>query len=237
MKPLIGITTYAEPEVSWSAWTVPAAVLPLTYVQSVEAAGGRVVLLPPSQDASELLDVLDGIVFSGGSDIDPSFYEAPAHRETSVVRPERDRAELELLRAALERDLPTLAICRGSQVLNVALGGDIDQHLPDTLGHEGHRDVPGTYSFHDVAVEEGSRLREIVGPSVDVHSHHHQGFGRIGDGLRVTARAEDGTAEALEVPEKRFALGVLWHPEEHENKTLFEALVAEAARYAEARAR
>ena len=237
MKPLIGITTYAEPEVSWSAWTVPAAVLPLTYVQSVEAAGGRVALIPPSQAALELLDVLDGIVFSGGSDIDPSLYDASPHAETAAVRPDRDRVEIELLRAALDRDLPTLAICRGSQVLNVALGGDIDQHLPDTLGHQGHRDVPGTYSFHDVAVDEGSRLREIVGPSVDVHSHHHQGFGRIGEGIAVTARADDGTIEALEVPAKRFALGVLWHPEEHENKALFEALVEEARRYREERGR
>jgi putative glutamine amidotransferase len=236
MKPLVGITTYAEPEVAWGAWRIPAAVLPLAYVRSVEEAGGRVVLVPPSQDATELVDVLDGIVFSGGSDLEPSLYGATPHAETTVVRPDRDRCEIALLRAALDRDVPTLAICRGSQVLNVALGGDLEQHLPDTLGHEGHREVPGTYSRHEVAVDDGSRLREILGASVDVHSHHHQGYGRLGEGLRVAARAPDGTAEALELATRRFALGVLWHPEEHESKALFDAFVAEARRYREERA-
>jgi putative glutamine amidotransferase len=232
VRPVIGITAYAEPEVAWGAWRVPAAVLPLAYVASVESAGGRALLVPPvEEDVEETLAVLDGIVFSGGSDLDPALYESSPHETTTVVRPERDRAELALLRAALDRDLPTLAVCRGSQVLNVARGGDLDQHLPDSLGHEGHREVPGTYSRHRVEVGGGTRLEAILGSGIEVHSHHHQGYGRIGAGLAVAARAEDGTPEALEDPSKRFALGVLWHPEEHEDKALFAALVEEARRY------
>jgi gamma-glutamyl-gamma-aminobutyrate hydrolase PuuD len=144
---------------------------------------------------------------------------------------ERDDAELALLRAALDRELPVLAICRGSQVLNVALGGDLVQHLPDVVGDERHKHTPGLFADHEVELESGSRLGSLLGHRVPVKSHHHQGFGRIGDGLAVTARADDGTPEALEDPSRRFALGVLWHPEAGEDARLFEALVAEAARY------
>ena len=232
MRPVIGITTYAEPTVRWGAWDVPAAVVPLAYVQQVEAAGGRALLVPPSEEGiEETLDVLDGILFSGGSDIDPVAYGDEAHPETNGVRPERDRAELALLTAALERDVPVLAVCRGSQVFNVARGGDLVQHLPDVVGDEKHKHTPGVFADHEVEVKAESRLGSLLGDRAPVKSHHHQGFGRIGEGLVETAWAEDGTLEAVEDPGKRFAVGVLWHPEEGEDAALFRALVDEARAY------
>jgi putative glutamine amidotransferase len=235
-RPVIGITAYAEPSVRWGVWDVPAAVIPLAYVRQVEAAGGRAVIVPPSEEGiEETLDALDGVLFSGGSDIDPSEYGQDAHPETNGTRPERDRGELALLRAALDRDLPVLAVCRGSQVLNVARGGDLVQHLPEVVGDEKHKHTPGVFADHEVEVEEGTRLASLLGERTPVKSHHHQGFGRVGDGLVEAAWAEDGTLEAVEDPSKRFALGVLWHPEEGEDAALFRALVDEAGRYREAK--
>jgi gamma-glutamyl-gamma-aminobutyrate hydrolase PuuD len=235
MKPVIGITSYAE-EVTWGAWVEAAALVPISYVNAIERAGGRPLVVPPSEDSiEETLAVLDGIVFSGGSDLDPAHYGAEPHPETDEAREVRDRAEMALLAAALERDMPVLAVCRGSQVLNVALGGDLVQHLPDTLGHDGHRLKPGAWSEHDVKLEAESRVGTLLGEHTPVKSHHHQGYGRIGAGLRVTGWAEDGTVEALEDPSKRFAVGVLWHPEEGEDMALFEALVEEARGYRETR--
>ena len=231
MRPLIGITAYAE-EASWGVWTAPAALAPLAYVRSVEAAGGRALLVPPADDAvEETLAALDGLVCTGGPDLDPETYDAEPHAETSHVRPDRDRAEIALLTAALELDMPVLAICRGSQVLNVALGGDLEQHVPDLVGHDGHKETPGVFSEHPVKVAAGSRLREILGDEIAVKSHHHQGYGRLGNGLEAVARADDGTLEALELPGRSLALGVLWHPEEGNDLRLFEELVAEARRY------
>jgi gamma-glutamyl-gamma-aminobutyrate hydrolase PuuD len=232
MRPLIGITTYAEPQVSWGNWSVPSAVVPLSYVDVVERAGGRPLLVPPVEDGvEETLDALDGIIFSGGNDLDPEAYGAEPHPETRGTKPQRDRSELALLTAALARDMPVLAVCRGSQVLNVARGGDIVQHLPEVLGSEAHRETPGVFSDHGVRVAPGSRLAGVLGEQAPVKSHHHQGYGRVGDGLREVAWADDGTVEALEDPSKRFAVGVLWHPEEGEDGSLFEALVAEARAY------
>ena len=235
-RPLIGITAYAEPEVSWGVWRVPAAVIPLAYVHAIEAAGGRALLVPPSEEGiEETLDALDGVLFSGGSDLDPATYGHEVHPETVGVRADRDAGELALLTAALERDMPVLAVCRGSQVLNVALGGDLVQHLPDVVGDEKHKHTPGVFADHDVKVEEDSRLGALLGERAPVKSHHHQGFGRVAGGLRTVAWAEDGTIEALESPDKRFAVGVLWHPEEGEDAALFAALVAEARAYRAAR--
>jgi putative glutamine amidotransferase len=229
---VIGITAYAEPNVRWGVWEVPAAVIPLAYVHQVEAAGGRALLVPPSEEAiDETLDALDGLLFSGGSDIDPVEYGHDAHPETTGLRPERDRAELALLSAALERDLPVLAVCRGSQVLNVARGGNLVQHLPDVVGHEQHKHTPGVFADHEVEVKQDSRLGSLLGERAPVKSHHHQGFGRVGEGLIETAWAEDGTIEAVEDPDKRFVLGVLWHPEEGEDEALFRELVDEARAY------
>jgi putative glutamine amidotransferase len=235
MKPVVGITAYAE-EVSWGAWVEAAALVPLSYVRAVEQAGGRPLVVPPGEDSiEETLSVLDGIVFSGGSDLDPNHYGAEPHPETKEVREGRDRAEMALLKAALERDMPMLAVCRGSQVLNVALGGDLVQHLPEILGHEGHRLLPGEWSDHDVRLDPESRVGDMLGERTPVKSHHHQGFGQIGEGLRETGWADDGTVEALEDPIRRFAVGVLWHPEEGEDMALFEGLVQEARRYREER--
>jgi putative glutamine amidotransferase len=235
MKPVIGITSYAE-EVTWGAWVEEAALVPLSYVFAIERAGGRPLVIPPSEGAiEETLSVLDGILFSGGSDLDPALYDAEAHPETQGVHEARDRAEMALLGAALERDMPVLAVCRGSQVLNVARGGDLVQHLPEVLGHEEHKHTPGEYSDHDVTLKPDTCVGGILGDRAPVKSHHHQGFGRIGEGLREAGYAEDGTVEALEDPSKRFAVGVLWHPEEGEDMALFEALVQQAAQYREER--
>jgi putative glutamine amidotransferase len=236
VRPVIGITAYAE-QARWGVWDAPAALIPLAYVRAIERAGGRPLLVPPSEDGvEETLAVLDGLLFSGGADIDPDTYGAEAHPETNGFRPERDRAELALLEAALARDMPVLAVCRGSQVLNVALGGDLVQHLPEVVGDERHKHTPGVFADHDVDVLPGTKLQALVGDHAPVKSHHHQGYGRIGEGLREAARAEDGTVEAIEDPARSFALGVLWHPEEGEDAALFEALVEEARRYRAERA-
>jgi putative glutamine amidotransferase len=235
MRPLIGITSYAE-EIRWGVWTEEAALVPLAYVRAVEHAGGRALVVPPTEEGlDETLDALDGVIFSGGGDLDPSLYEAEPHPETDAPREARDAAEMRMLQAALDRDMPVLAICRGSQVLNVARGGDLVQHLPDEVGHERHKHEPGSFSDHEVEVEVGSRLGALVGDRAPVKSHHHQGYGRIGDGLREVAWAEDGIVEGLEDPAKRFAVGVLWHPEEGEDFALFKGLVEEARRYREER--
>jgi putative glutamine amidotransferase len=233
MKPIVGITSYTE-EVAWGAWVEASAVVPLAYVRAVERAGGRPLVVPPSEDAiEETLGVLDGIVFSGGSDVHPELYDADPHPETTDVREERDRAELALLTAALERDLPVLAVCRGSQVLNVARGGDLVQHLPELVGHERHKHKPGEFSDHEVRLDLATRVGGLLGERAPVKSHHHQGFGRIGEGLHEAAWADDGTVEALEDPSKRFVVGVLWHPEEGEDLALFDALVEQARSYRE----
>ena len=234
-RPLIGITTYVQ-KARFGAWEQVVALVPAAYVESVEAAGGRALLVPPYHGAvDETLDALDGLVFSGGSDLDPALYGEEPHPETKGVHPQRDSAELELLEAALARDMPVLAICRGSQLLNVARGGTIVQHLPDEVGHERHRGVPGVFSDHAVEIAPGTRLAATLGDQAPVKSHHHQGLGRVGRGLVTAARAEDGTPEGLEDPGARFVLGVLWHPEEDEDKALFETLVAEARDYANER--
>jgi gamma-glutamyl-gamma-aminobutyrate hydrolase PuuD len=230
-RAIIGITTYVT-SARWGYWDTEAALVPAAYVRAIELAGGRPVLIPPSEEAvDETLAAVDGLVFSGGSDLDPELYDQEPHDETSGIVPQRDRAELTLLEAALARDMPVLAVCRGSQVLNVARGGDLVQHLPDVVGDEKHKHTPGTFADHDVALEPGTRLAELLGAHAPVKSHHHQGFGRVGDGLRVAAHAEDGTIEAVEDPSHRFAFGVLWHPEEGEDLKLFEELVGAAADY------
>ena len=235
MRPIVGITSYAE-DARWGVWEGPAALVPIAYVRAVERAGGRALLVPPSADGvEETLAALDGLVLSGGADLDPASYGSEPHPETNGVRPQRDLAELELLEGALARDMPVLAVCRGSQILNVARGGDLVQHLPEVVGHEGHKEVPGVFADHDVDVLPESKLRDVIGERAQVKSHHHQGYGRLGEGLREAARAEDGTLEAIEDPSRRFALGVLWHPEEGEDTRLFAALVEEAKRYRENR--
>jgi gamma-glutamyl-gamma-aminobutyrate hydrolase PuuD len=235
-KPIIGITSYAQ-EASWGYWTLPAALIPLSYVESVDLAGGRPLLIPPTSDAiEETLEVLDGLILSGGADIDPELYGADRHAETALTHPHRDEAELALLEAALARDMPVLAICRGMQMLNVVYQGDLHQHLPELVGHEGHRAVAGAFSDHDVRLDRDSKLGALIGPRAPVKSSHHQGVDQVGAGLDAVAWAEDGSIEAIEDTRRRFAIGVLWHPEEGEDKRLFSALVDEARAYRAARA-
>ena len=235
-RPVVGITTYVT-HAKWSYWELDAALVPADYVRAVERAGGRAVLIPPSDDGvDETLDAVDGLIFSGGADLDPTLYGQEPHPETFGIHEDRDRSELALLEGALARDMPVLAICRGSQVLNVARGGDLVQHLPDVVGDERHKHTPGTFADHDVSLEPGTKLAEVIGDRAPVKSHHHQGFGRVGEGLRVAAHAEDGTIEAVEDPSHRFALGVLWHPEAGDDMKLFEGLVEAAAAYRAERA-
>jgi len=227
-RPVVGITTYVT-NANWGYWSLEAALIPIDYVNAVARAGGRPLLVPPLLDGvEETLDALDAVVFTGGSDVDPELYGEEAHAETAGIVRMRDEAELALLRAALERDMPVLGICRGIQVLNVGLGGDLDQHL------EGHRhDPPGEFIAHDVAIEPNTRLAEMLGERTTVMSHHHQGLRTLAPGLVETARADDGLLEAVEAPDRRFTVGVLWHPEAGQDARLFERLVAEAARYRE----
>jgi putative glutamine amidotransferase len=231
MRPLIGITTYLTPA-KWGVWDAESALVPATYVTALERAGGRPMLVPPSEDGlEETLDALHGLVLPGGTDIEPELYGQEAHPETYGVVPERDRSELALLTGALEREMPVLAICRGSQILNVARGGDLVQHLPDVVGHDRHKEEPGEFGEHDVRIHPESRLGRLLGKHAPIKSHHHQGFGRLGEGLRDVAWADDGTVEAVEDAGRPFLFGVLWHPEAGEDDALFAALVEAAQAY------
>ena len=233
-KPVIGVTAFVE-NVRWGHWSTLAAVTPFLYVRAVASAGGRPVQLPPDADAvEETLERLDGLVATGGIDVDPSLYGDDAHPSMAGVRPEQDQAELALLDCALGRDMPVLAICRGSQLLNVLRGGDLLQDLSDEDGSTAlHGDGVGAATDHEVRIRSGTRLAELVGARAVVTSEHHQAFGRIGEDLDEVAWAEDGTVEALEDSRKRFALGVLWHPERNDGSVLFRALIEEARRYRE----
>jgi putative glutamine amidotransferase len=236
-KPRVGVTSYVE-QARWGHWNSLAALTPFAYVRALSAAGARALQLPPDLDAvDETLDALHGLVVTGGVDVDPALYGAEYHPEMAGTRPERDRAEAALVDGALERDLPLLAICRGSQLLNVLRGGDMIQHLDEEPAADVHGNGAGITVQHQLAVKRGSRLAALVGESTAVESEHHQGFGRIGDGLEEVAWAPDGTVEALEDPNRRFALAVIWHPERGDDLALFRALTEEAARYAEERRR
>jgi len=229
-RPLIGITAYEVPA-SFSHWhDMPAVMVPAAYSQSVVAAGGLPVVIPPVEGTADLLDQLQGLVLSGGSDLDAGLYGERQHPETLGVIAHRDRSELELLAAALDRDLPVLGICRGMQLLNVQRGGSLHQHLPEIVDGSLHKAAPGTFALHRVAIDPGSRLEALLGPAVEVHSCHHQAPDRIGDGLAVTARSPDGVVEGVELGGARFCIGVLWHPEEHAERggPLFQGLVAAA---------
>jgi putative glutamine amidotransferase len=231
VKPVIGITSYVE-QARWGAWDLPAALVPLRYVASVESAGGRPLIVPPVADAlEETVDALDGIVFAGGSDLNPALYGAEPHPETRGWRPQRDEAELELMKCALSSSVPVLAICRGMQMLNVVRGGDLRQHLPEASG-ELHRENYGEFVRHDVRVDPSSRLAAALGDRAVVASHHHQGPGRLGRDLRAVAWAPDDTVEGIEDPELEFVCGVLWHPEEDQKPALFEQLVDAARAHA-----
>lgn len=228
-RPVIGISAYRE-QARWGVWDMPAVLVPAGYVDKVAAAGGLPLVLPPSTSLDpQVLDLLDGLVLAGGADLDPQRYGEPAHPETSGWRPDRDAGELAVLDGALRRDLPVLGICRGLQVMAVHAGGRLEQHLPDVVGHERHRPEPGVFGEHGVRLAEGSLVHAALGARATVRSYHHQGVADAGS-LTVTGWADDGTVEVVEVPGRRFALGVLWHPEAADDPRLFDALVAAAGR-------
>jgi putative glutamine amidotransferase len=218
-RPVVGITTYVAPA-RWGPWEQAAALTPLAYVDAVTRAGGRPVLLPPVLGATaETLAAIDAVIVCGGPDIDPSLYGRPREPATSVLAPERDGPELELIDAALRDDVPLLGICRGMQLLNVARGGTLVQDLP------GHVTRPGHFEAHEIRTTRGTRAAAILGERVTVMSGHHQGIDELGGGLVVAARTLDRAIEAIEDPDRRFAVGVLWHPEQGDDGRLFEALL------------
>jgi putative glutamine amidotransferase len=230
MRPVVGITTYRE-DARWGVWQRPAALLPVGYVDAVAAAGGVAVLLPPVDfgSSTEAVAGLDGLILSGGADLDPRGYGAAPHPATGEPQRLRDAWDLSVFRAALQRDLPVLAICRGMQVVNVAGGGTLHQHLPEAIGHDGHRRQPGRFAPRTVRLQPGSRLQAILGDDAMVSCSHHQGVDRIGDGLVPVAwDTEDDTVEAIELVDHDFVVAVQWHPEEGGSPALFAALVAAA---------
>jgi putative glutamine amidotransferase len=234
-RPTIGICTPLE-RARWGAWDLDAFLLPRSYVDAVHRAGAMALLLAPDpvliEEPDEVLDRIDGLMLAGGADIDPGAYGAQPHPETIGSVPERDAFEVALVRRALERDMPVLGICRGMQIMNVACGGTLHQHLPEHVGHEHHRRVLGTFdgADHTVRLAPGSLAARAAGARLQAtKSHHHQGVDRVGDGLVVTGWADvDALPEALEVERNRFALGVQWHPEADDRSRLIAALVEEA---------
>jgi putative glutamine amidotransferase len=232
-RPVIGICT-ALARANWGAWEErDAALLAVSYIAAIQRAGGLAVMIPPDGEferaPDEMLDLLDGLILAGGNDIDPACYGADPHPETNHIVPERDRSELALALRAIDRDLPVLGICRGMQLINVAFGGTLRQHLPEELGHEEHRRTAGSFADadHDVRLIAGSLAARAAGEELHgTKSHHHQGVATVGAGLEVTGYSLlDDLPEALEAPDRRFVLGVQWHPEADERSRVVGALV------------
>lgn len=242
-RPVIGLTTYLQ-QAQTGVWDVRASFLPAIYFEGVGMAGGISVLLPPQpvdDDISErLLDGLDGLIITGGRDVDPSTYGAERHPTTDEPVTDsrtRDALEFTLLRAALRRRLPVLGICRGAQVLNVALGGTLHQHLPDVVGHTRHQQGNAIFTTSSIATVPGSRVAALVGPDTEAQCYHHQAIDRLGDGLVVSASDADGVIEAVEIDPAqhpdRWVVAVQWHPEERlDDLRLFAGLVGAATAYA-----
>ncbi|UFS98313.1 gamma-glutamyl-gamma-aminobutyrate hydrolase family protein [Nocardia huaxiensis] len=237
-RPVIGLPTYAE-RARFRAWDIDCALLPRGYVDLVHAAGGIPVLLPPLGVPSDVLvDRLDGVVLTGGSDIDPARYGAQAHPATGGIRSDRDDFEFELFALAHRRSMPVLAVCRGLQLVNVALGGTLQQHLPDVLGHTDHNPTPGVFHPVPVTTCDGSQVASIIGHEVTAHCHHHQAIDTLAPGLTASAHAADGTIEAAEARTGSFLLGVQWHPEaDATDHRLMTALVTAATTYGKERGR
>ncbi len=242
-RPVIGLCAALE-QARWSVWDQEAVLLPRSYVHAVQRGGGFAVMLAPDpqliDDPAEAIELIDGLLLAGGADIDPSSYGEPAHAETIGTVVERDAFEIALTRAAIESEVPVLGICRGMQLINVALGGTLLQHLPERFGHHEHRRVVGSFdgADHDVDVADGTlAMRVIEERSHATKSHHHQGIDRLGEGLLISGTsAMDDLPEAIELPERRFVLGVQWHPEADALSPVVGALVAAAGERAGARA-
>ncbi|MDQ2627907.1 MAG: gamma-glutamyl-gamma-aminobutyrate hydrolase family protein [Actinomycetota bacterium] len=235
---MVGLTSYLD-RAQFGVWDVPAGLLPATYLEGVTAAGGIAVLLPPQpvtpEIAARVLDGVSGLVITGGRDLDPAGYGQPAHAETDQPDTTRDAWEFALLAEALRRGLPVLGICRGAQVLNVALGGTLHQHLPDVLGSCGHRAGDGVFTPMPARIVAGTRLAGLLGETCQVQCYHHQAIAELGDELVVSARDDDGVIEAIELPGQDFVLAVQWHPEASlADLRLFTAIVDAARSYAAA---
>jgi gamma-glutamyl-gamma-aminobutyrate hydrolase PuuD len=233
--PRIGLTTYRE-SAAWGVWTESADLLPASYADSVAASGAIAMLLPPADvdgpgGAEAALDGLHGLVLTGGPDVDPERYGAARDPHTGPPRPDRDGWETALVRAAIDREMPVLAICRGMQVLNVALGGNLLQHLPATVGTETHSPTVGAHGRHDVRLEADSKIGALLGPGATVATYHHQAVDRLGAGLVATGWAEDGTVEAVELDAPGWVVGVQWHPEVYDGARLFAGLRSASEAY------
>jgi len=243
MRPAIGICAALE-DARWGVWDRPAVLLAHEYLIAIQDAGGMPLMIPPDPgleaNPDEALEKIDALILAGGADIDPASYGGEPHPKTNGTVPQRDRVELALTRRAIERELPVLGICRGMQLLNVAHGGTLRQHVPDDVGHEEHRRHPGTFedSDHDVRLDPDSLAARVAGEELHgVKSHHHQGIAEVGEGLAVTGISVlDDLPEAIEVPGEQFVLGVQWHPEADEQSRVIRMLVEEAARRSRHRA-
>jgi putative glutamine amidotransferase len=227
------MTTYLQ-QAQTGVWDVRASFLPAIYIDGVNLAGGIATLLPPQpvdeHIVARVLDGLDGLIITGGKDVDPASYGQQPHPATDEPGPERDAWELALVVGALRRGMPLLGICRGAQVMNVALGGTLHQHLPDVLGHTRHQQGNAVFSTSSVGTVPGTRLAALIGESTDAQCYHHQAIDRLGDGLIISAQDSDGVIEAVEMPGESFALAVQWHPEERlDDLRLFAGVVAAAA--------
>ncbi|MHB8657768.1 MAG: gamma-glutamyl-gamma-aminobutyrate hydrolase family protein [Solirubrobacteraceae bacterium] len=238
-RPVIAICAALE-RVRYGVWDQPAAMTPFGYIRAVQDAGGLALLAPPdealTENPDELLDRIDGLILAGGADVDPEAYGRDRHPETRHTVPARDRTELALARRAIERDLPVLGICRGMQLINVALGGTLHQHVPELVGHGDHRRTPGSFddADHDVELQPGSLAARAAGEERHAtKSHHHQAVDALGEGLVITGRSSlDDLVEALEVPGCRYVLGIQWHPEADERSPVVGSFVERAREHA-----
>jgi putative glutamine amidotransferase len=234
-RPVIGVVAALE-QANYGAWDEPCVLLQYVYVQAIQRAGGMAILIPPdhalAQNPDEILDRIDALLLAGGSDIDPALYGQESLPETTGIVAQRDEIELALITRAIERDIPSLCICRGMQMLNVARGGTLVQHLPDLVHGDEHRRNKGTFvgNEHDVQLERGSLVAQATGSEVTItKSHHHQAIGELGEGLVVTGRStSDDLPEAIELADSTYVLGVQWHPEADAASQIVGSLVEQA---------